>query len=154
MQNTIKKSMSFKFSFEAILIDFRRGNGGMLAPKSNQNRCQLRKADFAKGIETHTHTKFNNFSSFGGRSWHQNSIKHRPKIEARDDLPLSIDIWLILTGFCRQFGSKNQAKSVNKSIEKRIDKMIKQTVHHARLQSGGALDADGRGRRGAEFWTP
>ena len=38
-------------SFDAILVDFWKGNVSMLAPRSDQHRCQLRKADCAKTIE-------------------------------------------------------------------------------------------------------
>ena len=36
MSKSIKKSMSFKIDFGAILVDFGKENGGKLAPKSNQ----------------------------------------------------------------------------------------------------------------------
>ena len=60
------------------------------------NRCQLRKADFAKSNEKQL--MFNEFSSFWGRSWHQKSINNLPKPEAQDGLPLGIDFWWILVG--------------------------------------------------------
>ena len=46
-----------------------------------------------------------------GRSWHQQSIKNRPTIEAQDGLPLSIVFWWVLMVFGRQVGVQSRAKS-------------------------------------------
>ena len=68
---------------------------------------------------------FNDFSSFGGRTWHQKSIKNQSKIEAQDEVPLSIDFGSILMDFEKQVGTENRAKIDQKSIQKGIEKMMK-----------------------------
>ena len=60
-------------------------------------------------------------------------IKNRSKVEAKDEVPLSIDFGSILMGFERQVGMENRAKSDPKWIGKRIEKMIKKSASWARL---------------------
>ena len=55
-------------------------------------------------------------------------IKNRSKIEAQDEVALSIDVGSILMGFERQVGMENRAKSDPKWIGKRIEKIIKKEV--------------------------
>ena len=64
-----------------------------------KNRCQLRKADFAKSIE-----KTNEFSLIFMVLGVEVGIKNRSKIEAQDEWPLGIDFWWILVGFGCQLG--------------------------------------------------
>ena len=91
------------------------------------------------------------FHALGGRTWHQKSIKNRLKIEAQDEVPLSIDFGSILMGFEKQVGMENRAKSDPKWIGKRIEKMIKKKcvwkASWVRKFTGAEL-------RGAESWTP
>ena len=73
------------------------------------------------------------------------------KIEAQDEVPLSIDFGLILMGFERQVGMKNRAKSDPKWIGKRIEKMIKESASGRRLGGGEATHA---ALPRVESWTP
>ena len=77
-----------------------------------KNRCQLRKADFAKTIEKPM--KVSDFSRLWCRSWQQKSIKNRTNIEAQDGLPLGIDFLWFLVSFGRQVGVQNRSKSAKK----------------------------------------
>ena len=114
-----------------------------------KNRCQLRKADFAKTIENKQN--FNDFLSFSGRSQHQKSIKNQSKIEAQDGSPLGIDFWWILMGFGSQVGVENRAKSDQKSIKKRIEKMMKKRCV---LEAPGWGDSLGALRYRRDSGTP
>ena len=63
--------------------------------------------------------EINDSSSFGGRSWHQQSIKNQSQIEAQDGWPLGIDFLWILMGFGKQVGTQNRIKIDRKRHEKR-----------------------------------
>ena len=94
---------------------------------------------------------FIDFYGFGGRSWHQKSIKNRSKIEAQDEWPLGIDFWWILVGFGSQVGRKNRAKSDQKSIKKRIEKMMKKRCV---LEAPGCAPSTERATVPQGSWDP
>ena len=59
--------------------------------------ANFERAIFKKGLKNTR--MFHDFLSFGGRTWHQQSIKYRSNTEAQDEVPLSIDFWVDVYGF-------------------------------------------------------
>ena len=145
MQKSIKNSMPSKFQFWSNFDRFLEGKwkhvGTKIESKIDVNfeRPILQKVMKNKWI-------FIDFYGFGGRSWHQKSVKNQSKIEAQDEWPLGVDFWWILVGFGSQVGVENRAKSDQKSIKKRIEKMMKKRCMLEAPRGGESSDALRSGR--------
>ena len=149
MQKSIKNSMPSKFQFWSNFDRFLEGKwrhvGTKIESKIDVNfeRPILQKVLKNKWM-------FIDFYGFGGRSWHQNSIKIDQKLKPKMDCLLAS----IFDGFWWVLGAKLGGKIEPRAIENRLKNTSKMMRKRCVLEAPGWSPAMGALRRGLDPGTP